>query len=99
MIHKQQQLPTLTNGSADRMPMNSPPNRTGCIYSHRTPGVGWQILTTDSRSPLVVVLASEMGDQFLAHHVAQRVLQLHQLDEQVVLRIDLRGMHRRLVVE
>ncbi len=32
-----------------------------------------------------------MRDQFLASQVAQRVLQLHQLDEQVVLRIKFRA--------
>ena len=55
-----------------------------------------------SRSPrrrLVVVLAPEVRDELLALHVAQRVLQLHQLDEQVVLRIQTRRVHRALEVE
>ena len=39
----------------------------------------------------VVVLEPEVRDELLARHVAQRVLQLHQLDEQIVLRIQLRA--------
>ena len=35
----------------------------------------------------VVVFPPEVRDELLAQHVAQRVLQLHQLDEQVVLRV------------
>ncbi len=38
--------------------------------------------------PLVVVLEAEVRDQVLAHDVAQRVLQLHRLDEQIVLGIE-----------
>ena len=40
-------------------------------------------------NPSVVVLQAEMRDQLLTAQVAQRVLQLHQLDEQVVLGIEL----------
>src|SRR6266852_1548652 len=40
-----------------------------------------------------------MGDQILATHPAQRVLELHELNENVVLGIDLGRMHRRLEVE
>ena len=40
-----------------------------------------------------------MRDQLLALHIPQRVLELHQLNEQVVLRIELGRVHRRLVVE
>ena len=39
---------------------------------------------------LVVVLPSEVRDQFLAAHVAQRVLELHELNEQIVLGIEAR---------
>src|ERR1700686_3108604 len=48
---------------------------------------------------LVVVFLPEMGDQIFADHPAQGVLQLHQLDEQVVLWVEFRGGHRRLEVE
>ena len=47
----------------------------------------------------VVVLQPEVRDQVLAHDVAQRVLQLHRLDEQIVLRIEPLGRLRRLEVE
>src|SRR5262249_51556165 len=36
---------------------------------------------------LVVVLGAEVRDQLFAAQVAERVLQLHELDEQVVLRV------------
>src|SRR3954471_11721379 len=48
---------------------------------------------------LVVVLTAKMRDQLFAFQVAQSVLQLHQLDEQVVLRIQVRRVHRALEVE
>src|SRR2546429_9398792 len=41
----------------------------------------------------VVVFGAEVGDQVFAHHPAQRVLQLHQLNEQIVLGIELRRAH------
>src|SRR5262245_11803721 len=51
------------------------------------------------REMLVVVFLTEVGDQILAHHPAQRVFQLHGLDEQIVLWVELRAGHRRLEVE
>src|SRR4029453_3123772 len=47
----------------------------------------------------VVVLQAEMRDELLALQVTKGVLQLHQLNEQVVLRVDARRMHRALEVE
>src|SRR5579871_2371459 len=47
----------------------------------------------------VVVLTAEVRDQLLTLEVPQRVLQLHQLDEQIVLGIEPRGVHRTLEVE
>src|SRR5947208_8503025 len=41
----------------------------------------------------VVVFGAEVGDRVFAHHPAQRVLQLHQLNEQIVLGIELRRAH------
>jgi hypothetical protein len=41
----------------------------------------------------IVVFLAQMGDQVLAHHPAQRVLQLHRLDKQVMLGIKLRRAH------
>ncbi len=48
---------------------------------------------------LVVILQPQMRDQLFAFQVPQRVLQLHQLDEQIVLRIQARCRHRRFEVE
>src|SRR5437879_724380 len=52
------------------------------------------------RNLLVVVLGTEVRDELVALGVAERVLQLHQLDEQVVLGVQALGRsHRRLPVE
>ena len=48
---------------------------------------------------LAVILKPKMRDQILAHDVPQRVLQLHRLDEQIVLRINTRRRIRILEVE
>ena len=48
---------------------------------------------------LVVILLAKVRDEVFANHPAQSVFQLHQLDEQVVLRIKLGRGHRRLEVE
>ena len=37
---------------------------------------------------LVVVFEAEVGDQVFAHDVAQGVLELHRLDEEIVLGIE-----------
>ena len=42
----------------------------------------------------VVVFQAEVGDHLLPRHPSQRVLQLHELDEQVVLRVQAGGDHR-----
>src|SRR5262252_6167145 len=47
----------------------------------------------------VVVLESEMGDQFLAAQVAQGVLELHQLNEEVVFGVEAGCRLRALEVE
>src|SRR5579883_1290876 len=49
--------------------------------------------------PSPIVFGAEVGDDVLPGHPAQRVLELHQLDEEVVLRIELRGGHRALEVK
>src|SRR5260370_33799872 len=43
-----------------------------------------------------VVFEPEMRDQVFAAHPAQRVLELHQLDENVLLGINVRRVHRGL---
>lgn len=45
---------------------------------------------------LVVILKPQMGNKRLAPQVAQRVFQLHQLNEEIVLRIKSRRRHGRL---
>src|SRR4051794_37858993 len=48
---------------------------------------------------LVVVLTPQMRDELFALQVTQGVLQLHQLNEEIVLRIQTRGVHGALEVE
>src|SRR5690606_19770526 len=47
----------------------------------------------------LVVVQPQVRDLLFTHQVTQRVLQLHVLDEQVVLRVQLRRHHRALEVE
>ena len=47
----------------------------------------------------VIVFESEVRDEFLSSKVPQRVLQLHQLDEQVIFRVEARRCHGALEVE
>src|SRR3954469_8535627 len=85
--HRQQQVFNQpTTGSAESTPMSAPPRSAGCSRG----GVG--VMS-------VVIFAAEVRDQFLALQVTQRVLQLHQLDEQVVLGIEAGRVHRALVIE
>src|SRR3954451_8046046 len=51
------------------------------------------------RTALVVILQAKVSDELLSLEMAQRVLQLHELDEQVVLGIEPWRRHRRLEVE
>src|SRR5579862_3192748 len=48
---------------------------------------------TRTRIGLVVILEAEVRDQLLALHPAKRILQLHGLDEDVMLRVESRGRH------
>src|ERR1700693_4871156 len=47
----------------------------------------------------IVILLPQVRDQTFAHHPAQRVFQLHQLYEQIVLGVQTRRGHRRLEIE
>src|SRR5687768_10255958 len=47
----------------------------------------------------VVILQAEVRDEVFAAEVAERVLELHQLDEDVVLGVEAGRGHRRLEVE
>src|SRR5262245_523439 len=84
--HRQQQALTApTKGSPDSAPMSAPPSSMGCSL-----GAGGMS---------VVILPAEVRDQLFALQIAQRVLQLHQLNEQIVLGVQARRVHRALVVE
>ena len=48
---------------------------------------------------LLIVLQPEMRDLFLTHQVPKRVLELRLLDEKIMLRLQSRSGHRRLVIE
>src|SRR5450631_2973396 len=85
----------------------SPSMRYGAYFQVRMPAVIYKKMARafrlepvrPRRNRLVVVLGAEVRDQLVALGVAQRVLQLHELDEQVVLRVQTLGGHRRLPVE
>src|SRR6185437_10617018 len=51
------------------------------------------------RAQLVVTLKAKMRNQFLTLDMSQRVLQLHRLNEQIMLRIQTLRRHRRLEEE
>src|SRR5712692_3317482 len=48
---------------------------------------------------LVIIFESQVGDELFAAQVAQRVLELHQLDEQVVFRVEGRCAHGAFEIE
>src|SRR5437867_6856201 len=52
---------------------------------------GWNLI--------VVVLTTEVCDQLFALQVPERVLQLHELNEQVVLRVQPRGVNGRFEIK
>src|SRR5207302_2637159 len=54
---------------------------------------------SESQFRLIVVFLPQVRNQIRAHHPAQRVLQLHGLDEQVMFGIQPRRGHGRLEVE
>src|SRR5688572_13318029 len=92
MTQRQQQLAIPMTGSADNTPMNNPPSSAGW---KRVMSVLWD----GRRSGSVVVFAAQVRDEFFTAHVPQRVLQLHELDKEVVLRVELRHVHRALEVK
>src|SRR5260221_5829046 len=49
--------------------------------------------------PLIVVLTAKMRDELFALEIPQRVLQLRQLNEQVVLGVQVGGVYRSFEVE
>src|SRR5215469_10360694 len=72
---------------------------SAAIISQRTTMTGLMPRSGATLCTLVVVLQAKVGDQLLTLQVAQSVLQLHQLDEQIVLGIESRRSHRRLQIE
>src|SRR5215472_6553276 len=52
-----------------------------------------------SETALIVIFQTEMSDQIFTAHPPERVLQLHQLNEDVVLRVESGRGHGRLEVE
>ena len=64
-----------------------------------TQDFGFQRRRATGGSNFFVVLAAEMGDDVFAHHPTQRVLQLGELNEQVMLGVKARCDLRALVIE
>src|SRR3979490_3167555 len=63
------------------------------------PGANQDAFGTREHPALIVVFLPQVSDQIFAHHPAKRVLQLHRLDTQVVLRIEFRRAHGRFEIE
>src|SRR5580700_6784501 len=57
----------------------------------------WLVIFSGRSS--IVILQPQMGDQFLAAQMSQRVLQLHQLNKQIMLRVESRRSHRRFEIK
>src|SRR5271163_3357478 len=76
-----------------RMPMSS------LAFTRRSSVLWRRCGAINSAGSLIIVFEAEVGDQVFAAHPAQRVFELHQLDEDVVLGIDVRRVHWRLEVE
>ena len=80
-------------GLAGVYPKRPAPSARACTSTAQTPeGLGRSVLLRS-----VVILVAEVGDQALALHPTQHVLELHALDEQIVFRIEARRGHRALV--
>src|SRR5579863_401331 len=81
--------PAFKSSFTKRRPMNKVPPMTRTLSL----AGAWRF------APLVVILTPKVCDNVLSAHPAQRVLQLHQLNENVVLGIKPWGGHRRLEIE
>src|SRR5262249_17038281 len=81
--------PALSNSATSSRPMNIVPpiTRTLIRYDKRL------------KRRLIVILLSQVRDQVLSLHPTQCVLELHELDEDIVLGIQARRRHRTLEVE
>src|SRR5215472_5131742 len=86
-----------------RRGLKSPPSRDQYPWTESSRGSRCEAALARAPGPrhirLVVVLQAQVRDQFLALQVAQRVLQFHQLDEQVMLGVKARDRHWRFEVE
>src|SRR3954454_17880058 len=95
--------PPFTSSSTSWRPMNRvPPITSTFICSQRkrcgSPPIGARRVFQKIQR-LVVIFQTQVCDQVLAPHPAQRVLQFHQLDEDVVLGVNLGRVQRPLEVE
>ena len=52
-----------------------------------------------ANSRLVVILQAQVGDELFAAQMAQGILQLHELGEEVMLRIEIGGTHGNQKIE
>src|SRR5271169_1905568 len=99
--------PSFSNSSTSNLPMKRVPPITntfiGAPKTLRRDG-GKVGLVPDHRvfqtiQRLVVIFQAQMRDQVLTAHPTQGILHLHQLNEDVVLGVNLGGVHRPLEVK
>src|SRR5580698_2890334 len=92
----------------------APPKSSEALYSNQSTGCPWSLAFGDqgttnfvrakSEPPptagaSIVVFQPQMRNQIRAHDVPQRILQLHRLNKQIVLRIEPRRRLRRLQIK
>src|ERR1051326_5590203 len=86
--------PASHNAFTSCRPMNKvPPMTTPFIKC-----IGFRVMGYRLHA-LIVIFQSEVRDEIFSSHPAERVLQLHELDENVVLGIDFGRVHGRFKVE
>src|SRR5450759_32499 len=99
--------PCFSNSSTSNFPMKRVPPITNTFIGaprHLDAAArGWitfraaRVFQTIQR--LIVIFQAQMRDQILTTHPTQGILQLHQLDKDVVLGVNLGGMHGPLEIE
>src|SRR4051812_27939448 len=82
-------------GSDESTPSTTPARSAGAIRV----AIKNHSRARNSDPSSVVVLQPQVRDELFSSHVPERVLQLHQLNEQIVLRVQLRRVLGALEVE
>src|SRR5262245_22850886 len=85
--------PTITHRQQQTLPADTNGSADSTPITKPPMSAGWPY------PGLVIVFAPQVGDELLTLQVPQRVLQLHQLDEEIVLGIETGRVHGALEIE